>query len=311
MGQACLFPTIYISSYFKIFDPVSCLYGSCHTARRGGEICVPIFNMKIGYQALFEERNIIEVIDFAKSNNFSLVEINLNSPYFFPENYGKEKRNLFKERSKDLRIILHAPEGLGIVNLQKSVREACVKRLAEIIDFGYDIGAKSLTFHIGMSVPIAVSGKKVRFIEIYEEIHRELIDETLRWLTNYADSKIALCVENTGDFKQNLAKQILTKFLANNSLYLTWDIGHTNILNREDKRVEEDFFTKYVDKIRVCHMHDNHGKTDEHNIIGDGNVDFIHYVNLLKDYDVDFIFEVRPRDNAIVCRERFGSVPNI
>jgi sugar phosphate isomerase/epimerase len=53
-------------------------------------------------------------------------------------------------------------------------------------------------------------------------------------------------------------------------------------------------------------MHDNNGEWDQHNIIGEGNIDFKPYFELLADSDNYYIFEVRPKESAMECVNRFN-----
>jgi sugar phosphate isomerase/epimerase len=87
-------------------------------------------------------------------------------------------------------------------------------------------------------------------------------------------------------------------------LSLTWDIGHTNILKGTNKKEEEDFFIRFLDRIKNCHIHDNNGEWDEHNIIGKGNIDFKKYFSILNNTNSYFILEVRPKERAIKSYKR-------
>ena len=90
---------------------------------------------KIGYQALFEEKDFFEGIDFALDNGFRAMEANLTSPNFYPEKYSREDRSRIREYSEDkgIDLLLHAPEGLNFLNPQKLVREALFTRMDELV----------------------------------------------------------------------------------------------------------------------------------------------------------------------------------
>lgn len=55
---------------------------------------------------------------------------------------------------------------------------------------------------------------------------------------------------------------------------ICYDIGHGNITKFDAE--------KYVDKISVFHLHDNHGTKDEHNIPFDGNIDWNQVFEIIK-----------------------------
>lgn len=264
---------------------------------------------RIGYQAAFDEENLFSVIDFAHTHRFPVVEVNLNSPVFFPERLTRVERLRVKRYSeeKGVRVILHAPEGTGIMNLQNVVREACVERIKELMDFGKQIGADRMTCHLGSSVPLMCCGKKTLLHTVYETEYREALTESLFQIVEYSRDKLFFCVENTSGFRYQFVHEILPGFLKD-GLWLTWDIGHTNYLKGEARHKELDFFLKYLDRVRVAHIHDNYGSRDEHNVVGDGSVDFVHYLSILDLPHVELIFEVRPRKYASVCRENLRSI---
>jgi len=253
--------------------------------------------MKIGYAASAGEKEIFDTINYAYKNDLSAVELNVNMPIFFPEKFSKEEREKIKECSREKRVelTLHAPEDISLLQLQKEVNRAGISRLKEVIDFGYDIGATRMTMHIGPAVCFTLTDRKTYLDEIYYEEYRKVLEENLKELVAYSKNKIKLCIENSGRFPVKLVQEVLEKLLmVEEDLFLTWDIGHSY----ENKYNEVEFFLKHVDKIRTCHVHDNNGKSD-HQIIGEGNVDFSWHFDKMKNRDIVYIIEVRPRDNAV------------
>lgn len=253
--------------------------------------------MKIGYAASAGEKEVFDTIDYAYKNNLSAVELNTNMPIFFPEKFNKEERDKIRKYSKDkgVELTLHAPEDISLLQLQKGINEAGINRLKEVMDFGYDIGATRMTMHIGPAVCFTLTDRKTYLDELYYEEYKKVLEENLKELVSYSKNKIKLCVENSGRFPVKLVQEVLDELLAvEEDLFLTWDIGHSY----ENKYNEVEFFLRHVDRIRTCHVHDNNGKSD-HQIIGEGNVDFKWHFDKMKDKDIVYIIEVRPRDNAV------------
>lgn len=251
----------------------------------------------IGYAASVGEKNIYHSIDFAHKNNMNSVEINANVPIYFPENFSLEDRKKVKEyaENKNVLLTIHAPEDITLLQLHKNVRKAGISRLKEIINFGKDIGARSLTLHIGPAVTFTLVDGKSYMDEFYKDEFKKILEDTLLQLIKEADGKIKIAVENSGRFPKKVVQETLQKFLdQNKDIYLTWDIGHSY----ENKYNEVEFFIKNIDKIKTCHIHDNNGKSD-HQIPGEGNLDFNKHFNLMKNKDIVYIIEVRPRENAL------------
>nr|WP_272507439.1 sugar phosphate isomerase/epimerase family protein [Clostridium aestuarii] len=225
------------------------------------------------------------------------VEINLNMPIFFPENFTMEDRKKIKgyKDSRRVELTFHAPEDISLLQLHKDVREAGIKRMKEVIDFGYDIGASRITMHVGSSVCFTLTDRKTYMDELYYDKCKNILKESIKELAEYSKGKIKLCIENSGRFPQKLVQEVLDEILdEEENLFLTWDIGHSY----ENKYNEVDFFLRHIDKIRTCHVHDNNGSSD-HQVIGTGRVDFKWHFNKMKDVDVVYIIEVRPREKAV------------
>lgn len=255
-----------------------------------------MINMKIGYAASAGEKDIFDIIDYAYKNGFSAVELNINMPIFFPERFNRKEREKIKEYSNDKNIELtfHAPEDISLLQLQEDVRKAGINRLKEVIDFGYDLEASRITMHIGPSVCFTLTDKKIYLDEIYYLEYKKVLKDNLQELISYSKGKIQLCIENSGRFPEKLVQETLDELLKEEeNLFLTWDIGHSY----ENKYNEVQFFLKNIDKIRTCHVHDNNGLSD-HQIIGKGKVDFNYHFNNMKNSDVIYIIEVRPREKA-------------
>lgn len=251
----------------------------------------------IGYAASIGEKTIYDSIDFAHKNHMNAVEINANVPIYFPENFSLQERKKIKQyaESKNVLLTIHAPEDITLLQLHINVREAGILRLKEIINFGKDIGARSLTLHVGPAVTFTLVDGKSYMDEFYEDDFKKILEDTLLELIKEADDKIKIAVENSGRFPKKVVQETLQKLLdRNEDIYLTWDIGHSY----ENKYTEVEFFIKNIDKIRTCHIHDNNGKSD-HQIPGEGNLDFHKHFDLMKNKDIVYIIEVRPRENAV------------
>lgn len=252
--------------------------------------------MKLGYAASAGEKDIYDTIDYAYNNNFSAVELNINMPIFFPERFDSEERGRVKEyaEKRGVELTFHAPEDISLLQLQKGVREAGISRLKEVIDFGCGIGASRLTMHVGGAVCFTLTDRKVYMDELFYDEFKNVLEDSLKELVDYSKGKIKLCIENSGRFPEKLVQEVLDEMLSKEEdLFLTWDIGHSY----ENKYSEVKFFLRHLDKIRTCHIHDNNGLSD-HQVIGQGNVDFNWHFEKMKDSDVVYIIEVRPRQKA-------------
>ncbi|MFH1584334.1 MAG: sugar phosphate isomerase/epimerase [Actinomycetota bacterium] len=262
---------------------------------------------KIGYQATFNVKDIFSAIDFAFQNNFKAVELNLSIPTFYPEKYkNKEREKIAKySREKGITILLHAPEETSLFSFIDDVRKNSIKILKRVINFGYDIGAKVITFHLGFGIPISSNGEMVYINKLFPDQFMSNLSESLNILLNYSKGKIDLSLENVGNFGEPETKEIIQTFLENENLFLTWDLGHNNLKHKAHQKQDE-FFMKYLNKIKCCHLHDNHGNRDEHLPIGEGEIDFNYYLPMLANLDAYLVFEVRPKELALICKKNLN-----
>ncbi len=260
---------------------------------------------RIGYAAAIGEKDILSAIDFAVTHGMNAVEINMNMPCFFPENYGKEARNDIRlyRREKDVALTLHAPEDIFLLQLHEGVREAGIKRLKEIIDFGCDIGATRMTIHVGPSVYFTMTEGKSYLEELHYQDFRQILKNSLVGLGDYCGDRMKLCVENSGRFPKVLVQEVLEELLDKENIYLTWDIGHSysNLYG------EVEFFHRQLKRVKTCHLHDVNEISD-HQIIGMGKVDFPGHIARIGKEDIIYIIEVRPREKAALSFENLKKI---
>lgn len=255
----------------------------------------------VGYQAMFDVKDAFEAIEFGIEKGFSCVELNLTSPALCPENYSHEDRK--KLRNYEFPILLYAPQGLSLFSLHQPVVEGTLSRLFEIIDFAAELNVKLITIHIGSTFHISLDGKTPYIHEILPDKHAEGLKISLLRIAGYSKDKIPVAIENTGGFRYNLSYKVLDEILADKYLFLTWDIGHTNNLKARKREAEENFFLKFLNKIKNLHIHDNKGNWDEHAILGSGTVDFRRYFKIFENMDVYFTLETRPKEKALQSLE--------
>lgn len=265
--------------------------------------------MKIGYAASAGEKDIFDTIKYAHDNKLNAVELNINMPIFFPEKFNKEERKKIKKYSNDMEveITFHAPEDISLLQPHEVVREAGLKRIKEVMDFGDDIGATRMTMHVGPAVCFTLTDRKAYMDELFYDQFKEILKNSLKELVEYSKGKIKLCIENSGRFPEKLVQETLDEMLLKeDDLFLTWDIGHSY----ENKYNEVEFFLRHLDKIRTCHVHDNNGKSD-HQVVSEGNVDFKWHFNKMKNSEVVYIIEVRPRNKAVESLPKLIEILNI
>jgi sugar phosphate isomerase/epimerase len=256
---------------------------------------------RLGYHVVYD-KSIVDAINFASKNGFAFIQIDLAMPKFFPEKYDQNARKEIREYAerKKIDLTLHVSgEDFSLQTLHSRIRFAIIDRIKEFMDFAQDIHAIRITIHLGTIPVFTMPGKgDVQISEQYPDLHREVLEGTLRELSSYAKEKTVLCVENA--LFNKIVMEVLDTLFLKEGVFLTWDIAKTY---RQDGSLiveVEDFFLKHLDKVRECHLHDRTEK-GSHEILGRGKIDFIRYLNLLGDWNIDYTIEVRPRERALTC----------
>ncbi len=263
---------------------------------------------KFALQILFDFNDIISAIQFAYENDFSALEINLNNFHFFSQIEKKEERkkilNISKEKNIDL--LFHAPEGISLFLINEEIRNFSLNFYKKIFDYLSEIEAKRMTIHLGSDFTFGISGEKLQTYQVYPKEYEDYFDNIFFEIKDYIkkNRNLFFCVENVGGFRYPFILNLLEKYLGDNFV-LTLDTGHINRLEKEKRMIEINFFERNRNFIKTCHLHDNDGSWDQHNIIGKGNIDFLYYFRLLKNNDCYFIFEVRPKESAVISYENF------
>ncbi|WP_099187710.1 sugar phosphate isomerase/epimerase family protein [Tepidibacter mesophilus] len=258
--------------------------------------------MKIGYAASVGEESILDCMEFAKINGFNAVEINMNMKCFFPENYDeKDIENIKKyKKENNIEITMHAPEDISLLTLHENVRNAGIDRLKAIIEFGKNIDASRITIHIGVTPYFTLTDKQYYLDDIYYEEYRSILKHSLMDLSDCCKDKIKLCVENSGRFTKRLYQEVLSDIIYKKNIFLTWDIGHSYLETYDEIK----FFKNNINKIKTIHVHDVNDISD-HQVVGDGKLDFSKYIEDIGCEDKIYILEVRPREKALKSLKNF------
>lgn len=264
---------------------------------------------KIGLQILFDFPDITDAIKFAKNNGFNNLELNLNNISFYQQLDNPKERKRIRESTEavNVKLLFHSPEGLSFFVPDEKIREATLDALKRIIDWATEIKVERVTIHLGTDLFFGTTGKRVPTYEVYPDYFKNSITKVLTDIKKLAKDKTYACIENVGGFRYPFVMEIIDKTLGDN-LALTMDIGHIHRFQGEAREKEFKFFKDHLKYIKNCHVHDNNSEWDQHNIIGEGKIDFVPYFQMLADTDAYLIFEVRPKESAVECLKRFNEI---
>jgi sugar phosphate isomerase/epimerase len=208
--------------------------------------------MKVGFTtlAMFMDDN-LEIIKKAKENNFEMIEILGEAPFFTTEN-----TMAFKECG--LEVSIHGPTvDINIASLNEGIRAESVKQMKECIDYAENINAHAITVHAGK-----IGRNEPRLRKAALEIACESISELVDYSKN-----IIISVENMPVRQSFLGNKIeeLEMFKSECGCRFTIDLGHGNTTGNNNELLD-------LKDITYCHLNDNDGIKDQHIPLGDGTL---------------------------------------
>jgi len=251
---------------------------------------------KIGFIGSIRE-NILADLDFAVKNKFDYYEVgSISKDYHLKPEVIKQIKKIVKENN--ISLILHIPFFLPIASLIPGISAASIKFVKKEIILANRIGAKKITIH---------SGREEGFSKkIISEQFRILI-KNLKVITRFGKKYgIKVGLENAGICEN--VNDLLNVVNSVKGLGVVFDSGHANLSNLEPVK----YFKKVKQYVINIHIHDNDGKSDQHALIGKGNIDFKGLLRECKNsgYYGPFILEVFPYKNILKCREKFLELAN-
>ena len=194
---------------------------------------------------------------------------------------NKQRVSILKSigESCGLKYSVHAPfADINIASPSKPMLKAMLKRLEKSISYANDLNAYVWVFHPGLETGVSMFYPGMGWLQNLK---------TTRLLLKIArDYGVKIAIENVPEPYPFLMKSVedFTKFYEeiNEDIGLAFDVGHAN-LNGQIER----FLMVFTDRIVHIHVHDNHGKIDQHLGIGYGNIDWKKVANLLRRMSYD------------------------
>jgi sugar phosphate isomerase/epimerase len=178
-----------------------------------------------------------------------------------PANLADIRENL---ASTGLKATVHAPySDLNLASLNYPIWRESIRQVCTCIHHAADLTDR-VTVHPGFVSPV---GKLVpdKVWEMQKSALAE-IGECAR------DHGIIACLENMISIKDFLCRypeEVLGLTEGLEGVGITLDVGHANTNGLVDA------FLAHMKEVDHLHVHDNHGRSDEHLALGDGNIDWV------------------------------------
>lgn len=159
---------------------------------------------------------------------------------------------------------------LNVVSKDSKVRELSIYRYNQSFKIAKALNIKTIIFHTGYNGLVKSPAYHNKFVNDQISFWKEFIKQ-------FEDADITVALENTYEPTPEVILNILQNV---NSKYLRSciDTGHVNI-NSESSI--QDWILKMKDYLHHMHLHNNHGKYDEHNSLLDGSINFKEIIEFL------------------------------
>jgi len=241
-------------------------------------------------------RDITNEIKKAKKLGFDFVEIGIEAPAAMPEDLMRKREQILTLLNKYKTFaIAHTTWWIELGSLYDNIRKAWLEEAKKAIRVANELGIKEINFH-AETFGLSVMNKKYRIKTLKTFV--QSLDE----LVDYAGKF------NMGVMLENVPKKRRAGIDINGFRYimkrvkglgLHLNIGHAFIEGK--MKCVEKYIKTFRDRLWHIHIHDNHGESDEHLAIGNGEIDYERVIGLLKntDYNRTISFEVFTNDKEV------------
>jgi sugar phosphate isomerase/epimerase len=245
-----------------------------------------------------------EVLRFGNLG-FDYVEIGIEEPQATPQVLMRQNQEILRSLSETgLFAIGHTAYWVGFGSSHEKVRRGWVEEAKDMIRVASQLKIQLLNFHYNARLGRVGAKEESRntFVKNFTNSMREL--------TQFgASMNVELMLENPppqGIYPLEGIDYFAQVINSVPKLRFHLDVAHAYIENGT-KGVQQ-YLDAFGDKLVHVHVHDNHGKQDEHLPLGRGKIDFRKVVKALKgiDYCRTITFEVfTSRSDAVRSRELF------
>ncbi len=253
------------------------------------------------YHAVYDS-TVPAALRYAKAAGFRGIQLAVEAPHLSPHNLPADQVKSLGAllRSQGLGMSLHAPDGqVNLFQTQPILTGAMHEFLRGLIDFGYAVGARNLTFHLTKPTTFPTADRSQEWPEIDRGLYQRALQENMQRLIDAARGRMQLCLEFTDDA---FIRDACQEFINRGDLRICWDLARMYRRGELDEDLA-DWFGRNLSRVAQVHLHDVlDGKG--HRPIGSGCVEFARWLEPIVEADVrDLVIEVRPQDQAAASRE--------
>jgi len=185
--------------------------------------------------------------------------------------------------SRGLSTTVHAPfMDLSPGGMDTKIKSATIERLHQTLTAAAFFSPRMITFHPGYN-KWSFDGDVSAWLESSFITWQPIVDRA-------AKMDLYLAVENVFE-EDPSGLQRLIDGIGSPYLAFCFDPGHFNLFSAVSM---EEWFSALSKYMREVHLHDNRKTADDHLPVGDGEIDFARFIQLVDDFRVSPIYTIEP-----------------
>lgn len=198
-----------------------------------------------------------------------------------------------------LATTIHAPfMDLNPGSVEPLLREATLHRFNQVLDAAAIVRPVAMVFHPGYD--------RWRYGDSQDRWLKHCIDSFQVVLARAEEIGCTIAVENIFEEEPSTLRTLL-EAIDSPRLRHCFDVGHWNLFRKVGM---EEWFGQLGSFITEAHIHDNHGRRDEHLPLGEGGIDFDLFFRLMERYAPRAAWTIEAHcrealDRALVNIERY------
>ena len=244
--------------------------------------------IRFGMPALIELDTVEQHCALCSELGLQFVELNTNFPQQQVHLLDADKLNELAARY-GIGYTIHLNDEMPVADFNPTVAAGYQTAVLEAIAFAKKIGAKVLNMHSSEGAHYTTPGKIVYFYEAYRQDYLKNIAAFRDACTQaIGDSGIRICMENSKTYF-DFQKDALDLLLKSPVFGLTLDIGHSYCSGFSD----EDWIRSRHSRLHHMHMHDAKNQRQDHQPLGEGELDIPEYLALAEKCDCSVVLEVK------------------
>ncbi|MFW9908238.1 MAG: sugar phosphate isomerase/epimerase family protein [Candidatus Thorarchaeota archaeon] len=274
------------------------------------------FPARRAYHTIYDT-SLAESIRYAAENDWNGIVPDLSVPIFSPEKITSRERTMLRELSNEFSIEwgFHAPgDDVSLLSTYPSIRSGILSYFKQIINLARELsaGPTNMVIHAGIPPSFRKAGNQPvdGFSQQYQSVYAQVLRENLSDLLTHARPQVKLVIENVN--WTPLVREVI-EHLIPQGLKLCLDIPKLYGLDLKIREADWSLFQRYKGSIEVVHIHDVIPQIGEHQVVGNGLIDFQETLAFLSKLSAkpQYVFEVRPREEAHRSLANIGQIMKI